>query len=375
MANGQVVFTTFHQSFSYEDFVEGLRAEPAEGQLQFRVVDGIFKRVCKSRPAAQSFAVGEVISSYVVRRASDEVVELEKKNSRHLPVPMSLLEQLAHLVEAGRISVDDIRNKQVFEKVPGTTLEPYLVNGYANVLAPCVERLLSKSDEDDRQPPPRVLIIDEINRGNVSRIFGELITLIEPSKRLGMAEEIRVTLPYSKESFGVPANVHVIATMNTADRSLVGMDIALRRRFEFKELTPKPELLDDIFIESLPMGALLRAMNDRIEVLLDRDHRIGHAYFLPLQTEPSVDQLSFVFKAKIMPLLQEYFFDDWERIRWVLNDHQKPAEQQFIRAAAAQAEALFGAGVQVSAPGTRWQVNDGAFLQLAAYQAILPTSN
>ncbi|MEE3591218.1 AAA family ATPase, partial [Pseudomonas aeruginosa] len=130
----------------------------------------------------------------------------------------------------------------------------------------------------DSNSTARVLIIDEINRGNVSRIFGELITLIEQSKRAGAEEALSVVLPYSKQRFSVPQNVYLIGTMNTADRSLAGLDIALRRRFEFREMPPRPELLDDVRIGGLNVGQLLRTMNQRIEVLLDRDHCLGHAY-------------------------------------------------------------------------------------------------
>jgi 5-methylcytosine-specific restriction enzyme B len=127
---------------------------------------------------------------------------------------------------------------------------------------------------------PYVLIIDEINRGNISRIFGELITLIEDSKRGGADDALSVTLPYSKKEFSVPKNVYIIGTMNSSDRSLTGLDIALRRRFTFIEMPPKPELLNNIEVEGLNIGDLLEVMNQRIEVLLDRDHCLGHANFM-----------------------------------------------------------------------------------------------
>lgn len=165
------------------------------------------------------------------------------------------------------------------------------------------------------------MIIDEINRGNISRIFGELITLIEPSKRAGAIEELSTTLPYSKKLFSVPDNLYLIGTMNTADRSLAGLDIALRRRFTFVEMPPKPELLADTNIDGVNIGRLLEVMNERIEVLLDRDHCLGHAYFMPLKQEQTLDKLATIFKPD-HPLLQEYFFEDWERINWVLNGQQ-----------------------------------------------------
>nr|WP_240329309.1 AAA family ATPase [Helicobacter suis] len=162
---------------------------------------------------------------------------------------------------------------------------------------------------------PYILIIDEINRGNITKIFGELITLIEPSKRIGNEESLEVTLPYSQESFGVPNNLYIIATMNTADSSIALLDIALRRRFSFVEMMPKPTLLSTN-CGGVDLQELLKAINERIEFLLDRDHSIGHAYFLDLET---LQDLQDCFKNKIIPLLQEYFYDDHAKIDAVLN--------------------------------------------------------
>ena len=178
---------------------------------------------------------------------------------------------------------------------------------------------------------PYVLIIDEINRGNISRIFGELITLIEDSKRQGADEELSVTLPYSKKEFSVPSNVYIIGTMNSSDRSLTGLDIALRRRFTFIEMQPKPELLNDIVVEGLNMSELLKVINQRIEVLLDRDHCIGHANFMSLKQQPKREHLAEIFKQKIIPQLQEYFFDDWAKINMVLNANGMLKPQAVVR--------------------------------------------
>ena len=170
-----------------------------------------------------------------------------------------------------------------------------------------------------RQDDRFVLIIDEINRGNIAKIFGELITLIEDSRRRGEEDETVVTLPYSAESFSVPGNLYIIGTMNTADRSIQLLDTALRRRFTFVEMMPNPE--HDLVpknVEGVDCRRILKAMNDRITVLMDREHQIGHTYFRKVE---DIEQLANAFRNQIFPLLQEYFFDDWGKIRRVLNDN------------------------------------------------------
>ncbi|MCY4602988.1 MAG: AAA family ATPase [Gemmatimonadetes bacterium] len=168
-----------------------------------------------------------------------------------------------------------------------------------------------------------VLIIDEINRGNIAKIFGELITLIEDSRRLAADDETKVMLPYSNESFGVPNNLYLIGTMNTADRSIQLLDTALRRRFDFVEMMPKPELISDN-VKGVNCKRMLEEMNKRITVLLDRERQIGHTYLLDVDT---MEKLSYAFQNKIFPLLQEYFFDDWSKIRAVLQENSFVSEQ------------------------------------------------
>ena len=160
-----------------------------------------------------------------------------------------------------------------------------------------------------------VLIIDEINRGNIAKIFGELITLIEPSKRLGGDDEARATLPYSGQSFGVPNNLYILGTMNTADRSIALLDTALRRRFHFIEMMPNPDLVEQD-IEGVDGQELLTAINGRIKAKLDREHQIGHTYLMGVK---DINALADAFQRSILPLLQEYFYDDWDKIQYVLN--------------------------------------------------------
>jgi 5-methylcytosine-specific restriction enzyme B len=320
------------------------------------------------------FHVGQRFGGYEVTIATNEIVELRKPNGNDLPFSMKMLHSLVNYVRSGQINLADIQHKRVFERIPDSTLEKYIVNGYSTLILLLVEHLTkgaSPAAAPGQSNNAKVLIIDEINRGNVSRIFGELITLIEPSKRAGNAEALEVSLPYSKMRFSVPSNVYLIGTMNTADRSLSGLDIALRRRFTFKEMPPRPGLLKDIDVEGINIGQLLEVMNQRIEVLIDRDHCLGHAYFMPLREDRSLVRLSSIFRNQIIPLLQEYFFENWERIQWVLNDHQKRAEDQFISKPQFDPQLLFGDGVDVAGHGVRWQINDKAFDRIDAYRGII----
>jgi len=189
------------------------------------------------------------------------------------------------------------------------------------------KNLVIKARENQNQP--YVLIIDEINRGNTSKIFGELITLIEKTKRAGEVEAVELTLPYSGDSFSVPNNLYIIGTMNTADRSLALIDTALRRRFDFIEMMPKAEEIKVSDIDGVDIKKLLTKINERIEALYDREHTIGHAFFMKLTEKSNVDDLAKIFRNNILPLLEEYFFEDWEKISQVLGKSAIYEEHKF----------------------------------------------
>ena len=229
------------------------------------------------------------------------------------------------------------------------------------------------------------MVIDEINRGNISKIFGELITLIEVDKRKGGEYEVTLTLPYSGDPFSVPSNVDVIGTMNTADRSLALVDTALRRRFEFVELMPDPRILAGILVSrgghEIHLGRLLTALNARIEALYDREHTIGHAYFTSLKNvaiEQRFEALVAIFRTRIIPLLEEYFFEDWQKIRLVLGDNQKTdAGLQFVHEFKTNrgAKALFGSNHDLDEYALRpqYRLNPEALENPHAYVGVYAT--
>lgn len=460
----RVRFVTFHQSFSYEDFVEGLRALPPGSEenpgsaLSYDVAKGVFVQLCqdavsdpemgeklglKDDPTIWKISIEEASSDGRTRRYCFEQGEARigwsgtgDLNQADLTDPAlklgsndrSSLDSFVRGVEPGDVLVCLGTRKTICavgvvtgeyeyqQEVPQGVRKDYvhrlpvnwllkdidfditLLNGGVGLtlktlypmnrlswpelkgaLQEAGHSLAGESPAAVREKLPYVLIIDEINRGNISRIFGELITLIEPSKRAGAEEALEVLLPYSKKPFSVPDNVYLIGTMNTADRSLAGLDIALRRRFTFREMPPRPDLLDGVTVDGVGVGELLRVMNQRIEVLLGRDYCLGHAYFMELQhvsDDEALARLALIFRQKVLPLLQEYFFEDWERIGWVLNDQSAESNgtQPFIRqpaeAEGKSLQALFGSKVAGGLSERRWELNDEAFASIDSYRNI-----
>lgn len=382
---GRIVFVTFHQSYSYEDFVEGLTANSDGGQIQYAPKKGVFKKLVQKAKDNQHSGQQPISTCF------DRCWEL-------------FLQQLSGQTEGVTITtrrstfliteVDD--NTIRFDKSSGESVHSLSVSTLQAVfnqqrvikggLQPYYESLISHikalGEQQSMAAVERqnfVLVIDEINRGNISRIFGELITLIEPSKRLGGSEPLEVVLPLTSEKFSVPDNLYIIGTMNTADRSLAGLDLALRRRFDFIEMPPKPDELSGVEIAGVNLELMLSTINERISVLLDKDHCIGHASFMHLHPKyrpaempktASLTELGSVFKHKVLPLLQEYFFEDWQRIVWVLNNQNKAADIAFIRKASGKPISELFKGVTQIKERERWEINQDAFTKAESYQLI-----
>ncbi|EDO9473353.1 AAA domain-containing protein [Campylobacter coli] len=370
--NGQIVFTTFHQSYGYEEFVEGIKPSlnsDENSQINYKVKDGIFKELCKkaleNRDDIESF-------NFYINDLKEKTKEDANNPEKYFQLPNTKYFIQYRGGKTFRIKFDDMsKNHKDYpvsidniEKLYKTSnIDEIYNSAYVKAILNYLKSqgLKDYKEKDEKINLPYIIIIDEINRGNVSKIFGELITLIEPSKRIGESEELKVTLPYSGKKFGVPKNVYILGTMNTADRSITSLDTALRRRFEFVEMMPDPDLLKNVFIckdvenpnkdedylgdDAKTEGFaeilqnILISINKRIEFLLDREKTIGHAFFMseavkfnkdnwckPDEYEEdwyvlSISKLKSIFQNKIIPLLQEYFYNDYALISAVLNDN------------------------------------------------------
>lgn len=308
---GQIEFVTFHQSYSYEEFVEGIKPDLESNELKYKLEDGIFKKICNSAKINIEGDFEKIYSQFI--EEIDENHEFKTQKSSF------------------KIRVNDndgltIRTGDNFEKETcGTITKEQIKNqtftsiGRKQKLEAITKYLKEKyglTFSASNTVKPHILIIDEINRGDVSKIFGELITLIEEDKRIGKEHQMTVTLPYSREPFGVPNNLYIIGTMNTADRSIALLDTALRRRFDFEEMMPKPELLRGKDIEGVDLEQLLTKINDRIKNEYDRDHQIGHSYLMSVKDKEDLER---AYKNRILPLLNEYFYNDINTVAKILN--------------------------------------------------------
>lgn len=439
--NGRIEFTTFHQSFGYEDFIEGIRPvftedkEENSGDISYEIDDGVFKKFCATAqppvvdPNQNPYGFSENPTIWKVSLAStgdnpvrdycmkhgcirigwDEYGEnitddmdyyvggktvLNAFLSRMQPGDIILSCYTAHSIDAIGIVTGEPEWHPEFDHYKQLRTVKWLVQGKnigiaefrleksltlstvyrLNTTVATVIDVLNKNGFAGTAPAkgtkgPYVFIIDEINRGNISKIFGELITLIEPSKRLGRSEELQAKLPYSHEVFGIPDNVYLLGTMNTADRSIAMLDTALRRRFSFVEMMPDSGVLDGVEVEGISISNLLTTLNRRIEVLFDREHTLGHAFFTPLRQSRSIQTLGEIFRDKVVPLLQEYFYDDYEKICLVLGDKKRPEHQRFFKVETADLQSLFGTDLEFEVNPT-YRINPAAFFDAEVYRNL-----
>lgn len=449
--NKRIDFITFHQSYGYEEFIEGIKPIVSneddeledesennqesktnikiENDIKYDVVDGIFKKFCDNAKKAiiethdnddvspeaivwkvtvRNDVIKDCFENSCVRidwnfdepqavvfveevKQGDIIITTDRSRTRINGIAVVIdnkgyildkeerdtttrnVKWLATNIDENikSINKEKMLQRRTVARVPNMKVEDIIK--LAKEKNPTA---LSKIDIKENTEP-YVFIIDEINRGNISKIFGELITLIETTKRSGEGkyECISTKLPYSNEEFTVPDNVYIIGTMNTADRSIALMDTALRRRFYFEEMLPNYDLLKDIFVEDkgikVNIGAMLKVINERIECLYDREHTIGHAEFLKLEKDNSIDKLENIFKKSVIPLLQEYFYEDYEKIRLILGDNAKSETEQFILAETIESKDIFeGYTSDIDIPEKKYVIKYDNFKNIMTYKNI-----
>lgn len=448
---GRISFTTFHQSYGYEEFIEGIKPVISQegvsdtGDIKYEYSDGIFKKFCKAagdvKVQAASIEIGENPIVWNILLDGTGESELKKRcfDNGYIKIGWKeddeiITEQSQNLTDKARrillnfqdeMEIGDIiliqKNNSCIDGI-GVVTGPYkfdrddefprtrdvrwIKTGIdENVLSinkntkldrksvyplskmdigdvmKLIEKYTNNNDINiEKNNKPYVFIIDEINRGNISKIFGELITLIETTKRIGADEEIKVKLPYSGDEFGVPSNVYLLGTMNTADRSIAIMDTALRRRFKFIEMMPDSYVLTEMGADKikskdgkkeLDVVAMLDVINERIECLYDREHTIGHAFFTGLKDNPTIEMLAEIFSKSVIPLLQEYFYEDYSKIQLVLGDNDKSDNKyKFILDSPMKIREVFNGSPEVDLPEKKYIIQREAFYQIESYLEI-----
>lgn len=428
---GRIAFTTFHQSYGYEEFIEGIKPIIDENtqDVGYTIESGVFKEFCQNAKStvhtrndnsidagariwkltimngelnkvkqecfeennvrmgfdidsdeAHSFVedvrLGDIILSFKTRKkidgiaiVTDDAIELKDKS---MYKTARSVKWLAKDIDEDITNINNgkLLHRMTFAKVPNMNLKDVIE--LAKKVNPDLESAVIEENTE-----PYVFVIDEINRGNISKIFGELITLIEGTKRAGMPEAASAILPYSGDEFSVPANVYILGTMNTADRSIALMDTALRRRFQFIEMMPDSDVLRRIHADKvgdLDVAAILDKINERITFLYDREHTIGHTFFTGLRDDASIEKLQSIFEKSVIPLLQEYFYEDYQKIQLVLGDNKKSDDSlKFICDEKIVAKNIFKGNVEevIDLPEKRYSINKRAFGNINSYKEIL----
>lgn len=442
--NDRIAFTTFHQSYGYEEFIEGLKPNIEDGSadVTYEKKSGIFKAFCEKagnkKILAKNIKENPTVWKISLEGAGDNETKKDCFENDRIRIGWTNLDK--HVTEESKIdssgvrrtlnyfeysmeegdlvvvlkdqrSIDAIgvidgpyewlenvdsykRSRKVKWLAKNISEDIYSLNHNKFLVPQTVYRLKVDADEIlklaqkkdsslaitvQEEDKPYVFIIDEINRGNISKIFGELITLIETSKR----DIFSAKLPYTGDDFTVPSNVYIIGTMNTADRSISLMDTALRRRFSFIEMLPNESLLREVQVGELDVSEMLKKINKRIECLFDREHTIGHSFFMELKGSQSdskeliVEKLSGIFKKSVIPLLQEYFYEDYSKIMLVLGDNCKSSEDyQFIKKIQVKAKDIFrGNDSEIDLPEFTYEINNDAFSHIESYIEIYKTVN
>lgn len=447
LQENRIAFTTFHQSYGYEEFIEGIKPvmnveDATSGDITYEIQSGVFKAFCEraelppvsasnhllaginNSPSIWKVSLGgtginptrtDCLQNNYIRIGFDsygqDITEsvISKNTSLKCFINRMKIGDIilscfsSTTIDAVGIVTgnykwhDEYSDYNHFRKVKWVVKnidENILaINGEYPLMGATVYKLLRIQVGDVYQIVEKyqtntlvptvenhenfVFIIDEINRGNISKILGELITLIEPTKRKGQPEELQVTLPYSKKRFGVPSNVYLLGTMNTADRSIALMDTALRRRFQFVEMLPDADVLRKIGadkVEDLDVARMLETINERICYLYDREHTIGHAFFTRLAQSQTVETLASIFEKSVIPLLQEYFYEDYQKIQLVLGDNRKTSNQYKSVVDEPIPTSIFKGNtgdLAFDLPEKTYFINQQAFYRLQSYKEIL----